>query len=181
MATQATTKKPAARKAAPKKPVANKTAAKKPTVSKATAVKPAAAKKSAAARKPATAKKPVAAKKATTAKKPVAAKVSTTATQTRKSVADHIARKTVSSKNRVTSAVKKTTVLGVEVPSIDLRKFDLPNTDELRAEVVEHLETAQDAVVSAPERLQDFANELHELYLDRFSDAIDKVRELVNR
>lgn len=163
MATKATTKKPAAaRKPAAKKPAAGKAAPKKPV-----------------ARKTAP-KKPVAAKAKTT-KKVTNASAAQATTQVRKPVSEHTARKTVSSKNRVTSAVQKSTVLGVEVPTIDLRKLDLPSTDELRTEVVERLEYAQDAVVGAPERFQEFASELHELYLDRFSDAIDKVRELVNR
>lgn len=152
-------------------------------------------KKPAASKAKTTTKKPVASKAKTTTKKPTASKAKTTKTpakvtkarqvqaqsQIRKPVKEHTARKTVSSKNRVAPAVKKTTVLGVEVPTIDLRKIELPSTDEIRTEVVDRLEIAQDAVVGAPERVQELAGELHELYLDRFSDAIDKVRELVNR
>ncbi len=151
-------------------------------------------KKPAASKAKTTTKKPAATKAKTTTRKPAATKAKTKTpakvtkarqvqapSQVRKPVKEHTARKTVSSKNRVASAVKKSTVFGVEVPTIDLRKLDLPSTDELRTEVVERLETAQDAVVGAPERVQEFAGELHELYLDRFSDAIDKVRELVNR
>lgn len=151
----------------------NKPAARKPAATKAkTAKKPAATK--AAPKKPA-ATKAKAPKKVTTASQVQAP------SKVRKPVADHTAQKIVSSKNRVTTAVKKTTVLGIEVPTLDLRKLDLPSTDELRTEVAERLEHAQDAVVGAPERVQEFAGDLHELYMDRFSDAIDKVRELVNR
>lgn len=152
----ATTKKPAARKTAAKKPAARKAAPKKPVAKKNTATKTS--------------------KQVTNARTVQAADA-----KTRKPVAEHTARKTVSSKNRVATAVKKTTVLGVEVPTIDLRKFDLPSTDELRTEVVERLETAQDAVVAAPARVQELAGDLHTIYLDRVSDAIDKVREITNR
>ena len=160
MATTTATKKPAA-----KKPAAAKTT-KKPATSKA------------APKKPTATRKPAASK---STKKVTNARTVQAPAKVRKPVAQHTARKTVSSKNRVASAVKKTTVMGVEVPTIDLRKLDLPSADELRNEVVERLEVAQDAVVGSPERFQEFAGELHDLYMDRFSDAIDKVRELVKR
>ena len=167
---------------------AKKTTATKPAA-KTTAGKPA-AKKTTTARKPA-------AKKTTTARKPAAKK--TTATKA------PVAKKNVRVLNVPTVELPKFEALrNGEMPKFDTRKVELPAAklptgDDVRAEIADLLDDAQEAVVAAPARAQEVVVDLRERYaarvdtlVDRFEvrtadlrvsieDALETVRERVGR